>query len=454
MKSPHNPIKLTLRTPLLKRMGNKFFPPVLAPKPQSTILVLYLASRLRGYKHGAASMLKTSKSFVELMRENLARKYKQWCERHATESINRIIYNDRAHLVSVFKDHLIYDDSKELLVQCYNHKRSVRMLKELVRENERRFVFSTFSLCENKIFKKATMKRAKIRKLESEDLKRHANASTFFGTTFMNSLEDVSNSISKINSNSLETSVNDVGKIKDLLTELNTIDQFDPHVVKLAEITANTIPKAQPSNTSSTHMKQERKKEIIQKRRLDLRNAVPLNKAISSCKDRARAVLANAKPFSSNALYFQEEFLLENKSKERVNPVVTYNAFGLRLSAEIKKSIGKNALKGGLVGSLASSECEERKCAAVLPFELLVRSCRRRVEETDYFGARKKRNSHCLKQIRSPLLIETARKSNGSNLSAKDMFNARSILKKFDNCKARVKILNAREQLQKILSKA
>eukprot|EP00826_Nyctotherus_ovalis_P050167 TRINITY_DN6122_c0_g1_i14.p2 TRINITY_DN6122_c0_g1~~TRINITY_DN6122_c0_g1_i14.p2 ORF type:complete len:340 (+),score=77.55 TRINITY_DN6122_c0_g1_i14:1099-2118(+) len=318
MKSPHNPIKLTLRTPLLKRMGNKLSPQTIVPKAQSTILSLYIASRLRDCRHGAASLLKMPKSFVELIRGNLVEKCKKWCELHATENINKIIYNDRAHLVSVFKDHLIYDDSKELLVQYYSHKRSVKALKELARGNERRFVFSTFSLCENKIFKKATMKRAKIRKLESENLKRHANASTFFGTTFMNSLEDVSNSISKINSNSLETSVNDVRKIKDLLTELNTIDQFDSQIVRLTEITANTTSKTLPSK--------ERKKEIIQKRKLDLRNTIPLNKVISSCKDRAKAVLSNAKPFSSNALYFSEEFPLENKNKnkEKVNPAVAY----------------------------------------------------------------------------------------------------------------------------------
>ena len=421
-----HPIKITLRTPLLKHMNFKFSPTSL-PKGKSILLPLCITSRLRTTKEETNSLSKSTAQH-SIIEQSIPRRHKKYYDSYILESMNRIIYNDNGHLVSIFKDYLIYDDSKELLFQYYNHERSIGMLKDLIKRNDKKFIFSTYMLCENKIFKKASVKKAKIRKIRGEDLKQRADGSTFFGTSFIDELEEASSSLSRITTNSFETSINEIGKIRDLLLELNKHNRRHNVYINMKKIIANNM-----------QYKKIRKGEIMQKKKFDVKDLIPLNKVTSSRKDRTRIVLSNAKPFSSNAHYLNENFLLESKS-----PVVTYNAFGLRLSSQIRKSIRENQL---LAASLINSKCEDRKCTSTLPFKFSTQNCKEKFELSDYLNMHKKRNSHCLKEVRSPLLMEIGRRSNENEV------NAKSILKKLDNSRAKVKILNAREQLQKIVNK-
>jgi hypothetical protein len=45
--------------------------------------------------------------------------------------INDIIYNENTHIVSVFKDYLIYDDVSEFLKRFYNKLESVQRLPKM-----------------------------------------------------------------------------------------------------------------------------------------------------------------------------------------------------------------------------------------------------------------------------------------------------------------------------------
>jgi hypothetical protein len=46
-------------------------------------------------------------------------KYIQGMDYYNIKVINDVIYNDETHLVSVFKDYLIYDDISEFLKRSY-----------------------------------------------------------------------------------------------------------------------------------------------------------------------------------------------------------------------------------------------------------------------------------------------------------------------------------------------
>ena len=67
--------------------------------------------------------------------------------------INDLIYNEQAHIVSVFKDYLILDDINEFLKRYYNHKQEsvVRLPKLCDFYNKYSQVFPNFvSLPESK----------------------------------------------------------------------------------------------------------------------------------------------------------------------------------------------------------------------------------------------------------------------------------------------------------------
>eukprot|EP00826_Nyctotherus_ovalis_P041966 TRINITY_DN4278_c0_g4_i2.p1 TRINITY_DN4278_c0_g4~~TRINITY_DN4278_c0_g4_i2.p1 ORF type:complete len:354 (-),score=109.31 TRINITY_DN4278_c0_g4_i2:602-1663(-) len=160
------------------------------------------------------------------------------------ESVNRIIYNDSAHLVAVFKDYLIYEDVKELL-QVYNIVQSRYLLAKLTKETPRNIVLSTYSISKTKAFKQATKRRNKILRIKAEDRESREEESTLFRTEFINSLakEDLSNSISALPANSLECSQSeDIKKIGELLAEFNNCDQSNTEEEKLTREYGKQIP--------------------------------------------------------------------------------------------------------------------------------------------------------------------------------------------------------------------
>ena len=56
---------------------------------------------------------------------NLNKKYLTSREYYNVKIINDIIYNEQTHIVSVFKDYLIFDDISEFLKRFYNKLESI-----------------------------------------------------------------------------------------------------------------------------------------------------------------------------------------------------------------------------------------------------------------------------------------------------------------------------------------
>lgn len=55
-----------------------------------------------------------------MIKRNLEKKYLTSREYYNVKIINDVIYNEQTHIVSVFKDYLIFDDISEFLKRYYN----------------------------------------------------------------------------------------------------------------------------------------------------------------------------------------------------------------------------------------------------------------------------------------------------------------------------------------------
>lgn len=67
-----------------------------------------------------------------VIRNNLELKYLTSREYYNTKVINDIIYNENTHIVSVFKDYLIYDDVSEFLKRQYHVQESKKRLPKVI----------------------------------------------------------------------------------------------------------------------------------------------------------------------------------------------------------------------------------------------------------------------------------------------------------------------------------
>ena len=61
----------------------------------------------------------------------LREKYIQGMDYYNVKVVNDIIYNDETHLVSVFKDYLIYDDISEFMKRSYTEEECRPRLKKI-----------------------------------------------------------------------------------------------------------------------------------------------------------------------------------------------------------------------------------------------------------------------------------------------------------------------------------
>ena len=183
-----------------------------------------------------------------VIRYNLLKICKRNYDKAQIENIDKIIYNDRAHVVALFKDFLVYDDIKELIQQYYKSIESTYFINKYSADRKGKKCFpSTISLGEYKILKRAKIKKEKIRKIKEGDKPKQENESTFFRTAFMNSLakEDLSNSLSKLPANSLECSNDDdSNKMVELLKKL------DGSIIVKKKIELNPIKKIATESTS------------------------------------------------------------------------------------------------------------------------------------------------------------------------------------------------------------
>lgn len=67
----------------------------------------------------------------KLIAKNLNQKYLTGMDYYNVKVVNDVIYNDTTHLVSVFKDYLIYDDISEFLKRYYNQTEAITRLTKI-----------------------------------------------------------------------------------------------------------------------------------------------------------------------------------------------------------------------------------------------------------------------------------------------------------------------------------
>lgn len=66
-----------------------------------------------------------------VLRENLEKKYLTSREYYNSKIVTDIIYNENTHIVSVFKDYLIFDDVSEFLKRSYTTSESNQRLPKV-----------------------------------------------------------------------------------------------------------------------------------------------------------------------------------------------------------------------------------------------------------------------------------------------------------------------------------
>jgi hypothetical protein len=77
------------------------------------------------------SKIEETKSRSDVIKDNLEKKYLTSLEYYNVKIINDIIYNENTHIVSVFKDYLIYDDVSEFLKRFYHKYETVQRLPKM-----------------------------------------------------------------------------------------------------------------------------------------------------------------------------------------------------------------------------------------------------------------------------------------------------------------------------------
>lgn len=88
---------------------------------------------LKIYQDISTDDIKTNfSSKYEVIRNNLELKYLTSKEYYNTKIINDIIYNENTHIVSVFKDYLIFDDVSEFLKRQYEVSESKKRLPKVI----------------------------------------------------------------------------------------------------------------------------------------------------------------------------------------------------------------------------------------------------------------------------------------------------------------------------------
>jgi hypothetical protein len=229
------------------------------------------------------SKTKNNKISIEcLVFQNFKRKYILMPFSYNLNIIDNIIYNDKTHIVSLFKDYLILDDKGEFLKRYYtNYESNIRLPKffEFYELNSKIFPNYT-SIKEGKYFYRNIQQKQKMINIQEKmkiDKKRkynnildgNSNSSTkskIFSTNIMDSfLNDTNNegmellfNINLKNINQEERSFNN--KINNLIDEINKCKNND----KLKEFKNNL------NNKENEASQNQQYKYIIQKKNKDI----------------------------------------------------------------------------------------------------------------------------------------------------------------------------------------
>lgn len=339
--------------------------------------------------------------FRTIERANLIGSYKESYNSALLEDIDKIIYNDSAHIVSVFKDYLIYDDVKSLIHRSYRARESKTLLRELIKGKQAKFIVSTFWLCENKAVKKANLRRKKIRRIKEEDLKRHESESTLFRSTFLSKLakEDLSNSISKLPTVSLECScIEDKDRIAELLVEFG---DRNPVVSKwLEQKKAKTALAKTKFSIPCSNGKRVIKPKKVEVKPRQGKNQVPLNKRVVSCESQVpkeQESKKSIKPFSSNEHYFghlSKKPCITEKSNSGIASIRSLNKIAIELSSEIKSVLKREST---LNPSLCSSKGDKHAFALSAESLTQINKKAKVAKKSNYFAIYNKRKNNCIK---------------------------------------------------------
>jgi len=340
--------------------------------------------------------------FRSIEKVNLMNSYRVNYKLTQLEYIDKIIYNDNAHIVSVFKDYLIYDDYKSLLNRMHRTRESKTLLKELIKKRQSRFVLSTFWLCENKAIKKANLRKKKVRKIKEEDLKRHESESTLFRSTFLSKLakEDLSNSISKLPTVSLECScIEDKDKIAEILIEFNDKNPVVNKWLEQKKNKKNPLAKTKFSVPCTSKRTIKQKKVEVKKRQS--KKQVPLNKRVMSCETQAASKeqesKRNIKPFSSNEHYyahFNKKSYNTDKSNSGITSIRSFNKIAIELSSEIKSALKREST---LNPSLSNSKTDKRAFALSAESLTQINKKEKVAKKNNYFTIYNKGKNNCIK---------------------------------------------------------
>lgn len=188
------------------------------------------------------------------------------------ETINLIIYNHKCLIVSIFKEHLIYNDLGEFLKRFYFNFESMPRIKRAVKfYNEYCFFFPRLkSITDNFFFQKNIQRKKKIEKIKIDEIEEvegmtDSQKVTVIKSKFINSLanddlrKDLSNSVSNLGKTENE--------VLDLLKDISEISSKDISEFELIENPqkSSKIPKEVNQNKAKSKSKNQNPKKTDSK---------------------------------------------------------------------------------------------------------------------------------------------------------------------------------------------
>lgn len=190
------------------------------------------------------TLVKKFKQSVKLVKTGFLNKYKLEGHTYNVKQINDIIYNEKANIVALFKDYLIFDDSSEFLKRFYKAKESTDRLPRLYDyyENYSKIFPNYIILSEAKYIYKNIQKKQRIidnqqlNELRQGELKEHSLSNLFDTKIYKSILNQSENSLESYNNASNLKSSNyeriilseDIDKdIDDINNLIDYIDKFE-----------------------------------------------------------------------------------------------------------------------------------------------------------------------------------------------------------------------------------
>jgi len=169
-------------------------------------------------QNSPSSKAKEVLTLMDVMRKNLNKKYLTTRESYNAKVVNDIVYNENTHIVSVFKDYLIYDDISEYMKRFYAaHESSTRLPKIYDFYDKYSKVFPNYiALSENKfMFKNIERKQRVIdeeqqnaekqrKKPKKPDEDESIERNKVFTTLFLKDLNKPDNTLSRFVDNSID----------------------------------------------------------------------------------------------------------------------------------------------------------------------------------------------------------------------------------------------------------